>query len=278
MIGLIILVIAILVALFGPWLFPNSPWRMVQRPFLPPFTLAKVPLGTDALGRDVFAGIIYGARVSLLVGLVSTLVALAVGVPLGAIAGYFGGKIDDALMRFTEFFQTIPSFALAIVLVAILQPSIYSIVGSIAIVSWPPVARLVRGEVLSLRTREYVQAAIVTGQSHSWIIWREILPNALSPVIVLASLMVATAILLEVLAVVPRPRRSQPDFLGLHGRRRPHRGAAGLVDHGISRLRHPVVGARPQPDRRRPQRRAQPAACQGRTLRCRAPRPSRSRT
>ncbi len=156
-----------------------------------------MPLGTDALGRDVFAGIIYGARVSLLVGLVSTLVALAVGVPLGAIAGYFGGRVDDGLMRFTEFFQTIPSFALAIVLVAILQPSIYSIVASIAIVSWPPVARLVRGEVLSLRTREYVQAAIVTGQTHRWIIWREILPNALSPVIVLASLMVATAILLE---------------------------------------------------------------------------------
>ncbi|MDB5624878.1 MAG: putative dipeptide transport system permease protein [Tardiphaga sp.] len=205
LIGVVILIIAVVIAVAGPWLFPNSPWRMVQRPFVPPFTLAAVPLGTDALGRDVFAGLIYGARVSLLVGLVSTLVAMIVGVPLGAMAGYFGGRIDDALMRFTEFFQTIPSFALAIVLVAILQPSIYSIVGAIAIVSWPPVARLVRGEVLSLRTREYVQAAIVTGQSHSWIIWREILPNALSPVIVLASLMVATAILLE----------SSLSFLGL---------------------------------------------------------------
>jgi len=195
-IGLVILVLAISVALFGPMLFPNSPWRMVQRPFLPPFTLSTVPLGTDALGRDVFAGMIFGARVSLLVGLVSTLVALVVGMPIGAMAGYFGGRVDDALMRFTEFFQTIPSFALAIVLVAILQPSIVSIVLAIAIVSWPPVARLVRGEVLSLRTREYVQAAIVTGHTNSWIIWREILPNALSPVIVLASLMVATAILL----------------------------------------------------------------------------------
>lgn len=204
-VGLIILVIAITVAVAGPLYFPNSPWRMVQRPFVPPFTLATVPLGTDALGRDVFAGLIFGARVSLLVGLVSTLAALTVGVPLGAAAGYFGGRVDDALMRFTEFFQTIPSFALAIVLVAILQPSIYSIVAAIAIVSWPPVARLVRGEVLSLRTREYVQAAIVTGQSHGWIIWREILPNALSPVIVLASLMVATAILLE----------SSLSFLGL---------------------------------------------------------------
>jgi peptide/nickel transport system permease protein len=126
-------------------------------------------------------------------------------VPVGAIAGYFGGKVDDLMMRFTEFFQTIPSFALAIVLVAILQPSIYSIVGAIAIVSWPPVARLVRGEVLSLRTREYVQAAVVTGQSNSWIIWREILPNTISPIIVLASLMVANAILLE----------SSLSFLGL---------------------------------------------------------------
>ena len=129
LIGLVILVIAIFIALFGPMIFPTSPWRVVQRPFIPPLTLPHLWLGTDALGRDVFAGIIYGARVSLLVGLVSTLVALAVGVPLGAVAGYFGGRIDDALMRFTEFFQTIPSFALAIVLVAILQPSIYSIIG-----------------------------------------------------------------------------------------------------------------------------------------------------
>ena len=98
-IGLVILLLAISVAVFGPLLFPNSPWRMVQRPFLPPFTLATVPLGTDALGRDVFAGMIFGARVSLLVGLVSTLVALIVGVPIGAMAGYFGGKVDDALLQ-----------------------------------------------------------------------------------------------------------------------------------------------------------------------------------
>ena len=205
LVGFAILAVVIAVALFGPLFFPTSPWRMVQRPFLPPFTLAKLPLGTDALGRDVLAGMVYGARVSLLVGLVSTLAALVVGIPLGAVAGYFGGRIGDALMRFTEFFQTVPSFALAIVLVAILQPSIVSIVLAIAIVSWPPVARLVRGEVLSLRSREYVQAAIVTGQTTRWIIWREILPNALSPVIVLASLMVATAILLE----------SSLSFLGL---------------------------------------------------------------
>ncbi len=205
LIGLIILAVVLFIAIAGPFIFPQSPWRMVQRPFLAPMVVNGFPFGTDALGRDVTAGLIHGARVSLLVGLVSTVVALIIGVPLGAIAGYAGGKIDDALMRFTEFFQTIPSFALAIVLVAIMQPSIVSIVAAIAIVSWPPVARLVRGEVLSLRSREYVQAAIVTGHSTGWIIWREILPNTLSPIIVLASLMVATAILLE----------SSLSFLGL---------------------------------------------------------------
>lgn len=196
-IGLAILALVIIVALIAPLIYPASPWRMVQRPFLPPFDNMAFPLGTDTLGRNVAAGLAYGARMSLLVGLISTAAALAIGVPLGAIAGYYGGLVDDALMRFTEFFQTVPSFALAIVLVAIFQPSLQSIVVAIAVVSWPPVARLVRGEVLSLRTREYVEAAILAGQSNTTIIMRQVLPNTLSPIIVLASLMVATAILLE---------------------------------------------------------------------------------
>ncbi|MFU8883058.1 MAG: ABC transporter permease [Rhodobacterales bacterium] len=204
-IGLVILLIVVLTAVLGPLIYTDSPWRMVQRPFLPPFTVDGLPLGTDALGRDVMAGLVYGARVSLLVGLVSTVVALLIGVPIGAAAGYFGGFVDDALMRFTEFFQTIPSFALAIVLLAIFQPSLSYVILAIAIVSWPPVARLVRGEVLSLRSREYVEAATLSGQSTLQIIIRQILPNALPPIIVLASLMVATAILLE----------SSLSFLGL---------------------------------------------------------------
>ncbi|KMO35814.1 ABC transporter permease [Methylobacterium aquaticum] len=203
--GLVILTIVIAAALLAPVLYPTSPWRMVQRPFVPPFTLERVPLGTDALGRDIAAGLMHGAGVSLLVGLVSTLAALVIGVPLGALAGYLGGRVDDALMRFTELFQTVPSFALAIVLVAILQPSLSSMILAIALVSWPPVTRLVRGEVLSLRSRDYVQAAIVTGQTTFTILRREVLPNTLSPIVVLASLMVATAILLE----------SSLSFLGL---------------------------------------------------------------
>lgn len=204
-IGIVILLAILAVAILAPLLYPTSPWRLVNRPFIAPFAIDRAPLGTDALGRDILAGLVHGSRVSLLIGFVSTLAALLVGVPMGAAAGYFGGWIDNALMRITEFFQTIPSFALAIVVVSILQPSVASIVLAIAIVSWPPVARMVRGEVLSLRSREYVQAAIVTGQPVRKIIMTEVLPNVVSPIIVLASLMTATAILLE----------SSLSFLGL---------------------------------------------------------------
>jgi peptide/nickel transport system permease protein len=205
LIGLLILVAVIAVAALAPVLYPQSPWRMVGRPFLAPFTLDRFPLGTDTLGRDVASALMHGARVSLLIGLVSTVFALLIGVPLGAAAGYAGGVVDDALMRFTEFFQTIPSFALAIVVVAILQPSLSSIVIAIAVVSWPPVARLIRGEVMSLRSREYVQAAVTLGQGTGRIIFGQVLPNTLAPLIVMASLMVASAILLE----------SSLSFLGL---------------------------------------------------------------
>ena len=204
-IGCLVLLAVIVVAALAPIMYPQSPWRLVGRPFLAPFALDRFPLGTDALGRDVMAGLMHGARVSLLIGLVSTAVALLIGVPLGGLAGYAGGLVDDALMRLTEFFQTIPSFALAIVIVAILQPSIASIVLAIAIVSWPPIARLVRGEVLSLRSREYVQAAITLGQTTPRILLSQVLPNTLAPIIVMASLMVASAILLE----------SSLSFLGL---------------------------------------------------------------
>jgi len=143
--------------------------------------------------------------VSLLIGLISTVVSLLIGVSLGAMSGYFGGWIDAALMRFTELFQAIPSFALAIVLVAVFEPSLGSIIAAISLVSWPPVARLVRGEFLTLRQRDFVAAALLAGQSTPRIILTQILPNAISPIIVMGSLMIASAILLE----------SSLSFLGL---------------------------------------------------------------
>jgi peptide/nickel transport system permease protein len=195
-VGLGILVLVLLLSATASLLFPDSPWDMAAAPFMPPGEMGML-LGSDSLGRDVAAGIAHGARISLLVGAVSTAAALCIGVTLGAIAGYAGGIVDDALMRFTEFFQTIPSFVFAILLVAIFSPSIGSIVFAIAVVSWPPVARVVRAEVLSLRSREFVQAAQVLGKAPLAIVLTDVLPNALSPIIVLSSLMVATAILTE---------------------------------------------------------------------------------
>ncbi|MDB5363834.1 MAG: transporter permease [Rhodospirillales bacterium] len=197
LVGLAVLAAVLCLALFAPLIDGGDPWAMVQRPFLPPFELAHTLFGTDTLGRDIGTGLVYGARVSLMIGFVSTVAALVLGVTLGAVSGYYGGWIDAALMRFTELFQTVPSFALAIVLVAIFQPSVGSIVTAIAIVSWPPVARLVRGEFLTLRQRDFVEAARLDGQSDLRIIFVELLPNAASSIVVMASLMVATAILLE---------------------------------------------------------------------------------
>ncbi|GGG42736.1 ABC transporter permease [Chelatococcus composti] len=208
LIGLAILAVVVFVALAAPILYPGSPWQGVAEPLLPPFEDPAYPLGTDLLGRDIAAGIAYGARVSLLIGIISTAVAVVIGVAIGALAGFYGGRVDDMLMRFTEFFQTIPAFAMAVVLVAIFSPNITSITLAIAVVSWPPVARLVRGEFLSLRSREFVQAAVVVGQTGPRIMATQILPNAISPIIVTASLMVATAILTE----------SSLSFLGLGDR------------------------------------------------------------
>ncbi len=195
-IGLVILLAVVAIAALAPALFPDSPWDMAGAPFQPPLS-DDLPLGSDTLGRNIAAGIAHGARVSLTIGIASTLAALGIGVTIGMVAGYFGGRIDDALMRFTELFQTIPSFVLAVVLVAILTPSIATIIGTIAIVSWPPLARLTRAEFMSLKSREFVEAARCQGESGLAIVGRHILPNALSPIIVTGSLTVASAILLE---------------------------------------------------------------------------------
>jgi peptide/nickel transport system permease protein len=194
--GAAVIALVVILAAAASILYPAGPFEMVGGTFEPPFQHAY-PLGTDGLGRDVLTSIVYGTRVSLLVAVVSTVVAVTIGLLVGAVSGYFGDRLDDLLMRITELFQTIPSFIFAVVLIAIFTPNIGSIVAAISIVSWPPVARLVRGEFLAIRHREYVEAAVVLGVSTPRIIFVEILPNVISPVVVLASLMVANAILLE---------------------------------------------------------------------------------
>jgi peptide/nickel transport system permease protein len=189
-------VLIIVMAITASLLYPEDPFRLVGKPLSKPLTNGFL-LGSDSLGRDVASGIVHGAKTSLLIGFVATLVSVFIGIFFGAFAGYFGGLIDDILMRVTEIFQTIPSFIFAILLVAIMKPSISSIVIAIAVVSWPGVARLVRGEFLAVKNREFVQACHTLGMSDLRIMLWEILPNCLSPIIVVGSLMVATAILIE---------------------------------------------------------------------------------
>jgi len=194
--GFCIFAVILVIALAAPLIFSHGPFNIVGMPLLPPGAPGLVA-GSDVLGRDMAIGLAYGARISLLVGVTSTLGAIGIGVLLGAVAGYYGGAVDDLLMRVTEFFQIIPTFVLLMVLVAFMEPSLASAVIGIALISWPQVARVVRGEFLSLRQREFVQAARVLGLSDASIIFTQILPNALSPIVVISSMMVGNAILTE---------------------------------------------------------------------------------
>lgn len=194
-ISLIWLALVVIGAVAAPWIAPLDPFAISGPPFVRP--LDGFAFGTDSLGRSVWSGLVHGARTTLLIAVIATLGAVAFGGLVGALSGFYGGRTDNVLMRLTEFFQTIPSFIFAILLVAVLSPSATSVVVAIATVSWPPIARIVRGEVMSLRSREFVQAAITLGEEDSVILFRQILPNALSPLIVTGSLLVATAILTE---------------------------------------------------------------------------------
>ncbi len=193
--GLIVLFAIVAIALAAPMLYPQSPFALVGKPFQPPF--ADHLFGTDQLGRDVTAEVVHGARTTLLIGLLATAAAVVVGMIVGGIAGYFGGRVDALLMRFTEIFQTIPFFLFAILLVAVLTPSVRNVTLAIALVSWPAMARLARGEFLAMRNREFILACESMGMTHTRIIVAHIVPNTLSAIIVTASLMVASAILIE---------------------------------------------------------------------------------
>jgi len=195
--GLILLGAVILMALVAGIYEPVDPLRRAGDPLARPFVDWATPLGTDQLGRDILAGILHGARISLMIGVVATSISITIGVAVGACAGYFGGWVDDVLMRVTEAFQTIPNFVLLLALVAILGSQIENIVLAIGIVSWTAPARLARAEFMSLRNREFVEAARNLGVGDASLIFREILPNALPPVVVYASVIMALAILLE---------------------------------------------------------------------------------
>jgi peptide/nickel transport system permease protein len=193
--GLGLLVALVLATLLAPLLTPYQPLRGVALPLTPPG--AGHPMGTDDLGRDVLAQVIYGERVSLVVGFTASAIAFVIGLLAGSVSGYFGGLVDDVVMRITELFQVIPRVFLAILLVALFGQHVAVTAIAIGILSWPASARVLRAEFLARREAEYVLAARVLGASAIHQIVREILPNAISPMIVTASLNVGSAILLE---------------------------------------------------------------------------------
>lgn len=223
--GLSVLALLGLVALLAPVLHPGDPLDIVGPPLTRPFTVAATPLGTDRLGRDVLAMIVHGTRTSLTVGLAAAFVAIAVGVAVGTLAGLLGRWVDETLMRVTEAFQTVPGFLLALAFVSTVGPSLATVVVAIALGAWTGPARLVRAEVLSIRERDFVAAARVIGMHPLAIAVREVLPHALPPVVSLAAVIVAGAILTE----------AALSFLGLGDPNRATWG--GLIAEGRSVLR-----------------------------------------
>ncbi len=223
--GTILLALLVLAALMAPLLFPGDPLSIVSAPLLQPFENMDFIFGTDRLGRDVLAGIFYGARTSLLVGLAAALASIILGSIVGTLAGFAGGIVDEVLMRITEAFQTVPGFLLALALVSIAGPSLPVLIAAIALSSWTQAARLTRGQVLSIRESDYVASARVIGMHPMEIAFRQILPNALPPVLALAPVIVASAILIE----------AALSFLGLSDPNRVSWG--GMIAEGRTVLR-----------------------------------------
>lgn len=191
-------------AVFAPWIAPFDPNVInVDALLLPPST--EHLMGTDALGRDVFSRILFGGRVSLWVGFVAVGIATTIGLVLGLVSGYFGRIVDEIIMRGVDVMLCFPSFFLILAVIAFLEPSLTNIMVVIGLTGWMGVARLVRAETLTIRERDYVQAARAAGAGPVRIIFRHILPNAVAPVLVSATLGVAGAILTE----------SSLSFLGL---------------------------------------------------------------
>jgi peptide/nickel transport system permease protein len=196
MLGAFVIIIVALLAVIAPLIAPLGPVKQdLRRRYEPPS--AEHILGTDSLGRDLWARLIYGGRVSMTVGIVAVAIYVVIGTGLGAISGYLGGWIDIVIQRVTETVMTFPTLMIILTVVSLIGPSIYNVFLAIGLLRWPAVARLVRGEVLSLRERDFALAAHSVGARHLRILSRHILPNVAAPVIVAATLGVAHAILVE---------------------------------------------------------------------------------
>jgi peptide/nickel transport system permease protein len=196
LVGLIILAPMFLCAVLAPLISPHDPVEPDLKNILTGPTWSH-PFGTDTLGRDVFSRVIYGSRISLLVGFVSVGIATLIGIMIGAVSGYSGGILDELIMRFVDLMMCFPTFFLILAVIALLEPSIWNIMIVIGLTNWMGIARLVRAEILSIKGKEYVLAAKAMGFPRRRIIFGHVLPNALSPVYVVATLGIGGAILTE---------------------------------------------------------------------------------
>ncbi len=195
MIGSIIFSLIVLSAIFAPLLAPHSPYEVSDTFEAAPS--AEHPLGTDPVGRDVLSRILYGSRVSLIIGVGTVIIYVIIGGIMGVLSGYFGGKLNMLIMRFTDIIMSFPQIMVILVLVSILGPSTFNVILSLGLLGWPGVARLIRGSILTVKESDYVKAGIVLGYSHKRLIFKHILPNILAPVIVNATFGVSSAILME---------------------------------------------------------------------------------
>lgn len=195
--GVMILVLMILMTYIGPYLYDQDPSRIIARPLQGPGTEDIPTFGTDYLGRDVLAGVVRGGDTTFRVSLVATLFMVVIGVSIGAVAGFYGGKVDSLLMRFTEVFQVMPGLLFALVIVTLFGSAWWKAAIAIGVVLWPSLARLTRAEFLRLKNLEFVKAARAIGASDLRIMFRVLLPNAMPPLIVATTLGMGGAILFE---------------------------------------------------------------------------------
>lgn len=195
-VGLAFIMAVLACAVLAPLVAPYDPAAVDTKSILTAPSRDHL-MGTDALGRDIFSRIVYGGRISLLIGFVAVGIAVLVGLVFGSIAGYYGGRVDAVIMRFVDIMLCFPTFFLILAVIALLEPSIVTIMAVIGATGWMGVARLVRAEILTLKERDYVAASRVMGADPVWIMTRHLIPNAIGPVLVSATLGVGGAILLE---------------------------------------------------------------------------------
>jgi peptide/nickel transport system permease protein len=194
MVGLWMVMIFVIVAIFAHWIAPYDPFLQNMKVMLESPTWNHL-FGTDEFGRDILSRIIYGAQISLMIGIVGVLISVIFGVALGTISGYFGGLADTLIMRVMDIFMAFPSFLLALAIVSVLGPSMINVMISIGIFSVPTFARISRSSVITVKNKEFIEAAKAMGGTHAHIIWRHVIPNSIAPIIVLSTLRIATAIL-----------------------------------------------------------------------------------